>query len=315
VSVLLAEHFTQPPEWRWYILAYFFLAGLAGGCYALGTMLRLWGRGEYESAARLCFLLTLPLVAVCPILLTVDLGQPLRFWHMMVDTGVEGPGLNFRYWSPMSLGVWALAVFGVFAAISFLEAAALQRRVRSPLDGRLVRLLGGPLGSAVNVVGTVFALFVAGYTGVLLSVSNQPIWSDSWALGGLFLASGLSGAAALVALFARRRRGAEAAEPALAEIDAYFVLLELAFIAVFFVSLAVAGELVRAIGMPWFLLWLVALLSLVPPLRARYAGGFSVGGGGSAALSRAAISPAVVSVMVLVGVLSMRAAVIWAAQG
>jgi formate-dependent nitrite reductase membrane component NrfD len=145
-------------------------------------------------------------------------------------------------------------------------------------------------------------------------VSNQPVWSDSWTLGGLFLASGLSGAAALVALFARRRRGAEVAEPALAEADAYFVLLELAFIAVFFVSLAVAGELVRAISPPWFLLWLVALLSLVPPLRARYRGGFSVGGGGSAAMSRSAISPAAVSVMVLVGVLSMRAAVIWAAQ-
>jgi formate-dependent nitrite reductase membrane component NrfD len=313
VKVLLAEHFTQPPEWRWYILAYFFLAGLAGGCYALGTMLRLGGRGEYESTARLCFLLALPLVAVCPILLTVDLGQPLRFWHMMVDTGVGGPGLNFRYWSPMSLGVWGLAVFGVFAAISFLEAAALQRRVRSPIDGRVVRLLGGPLGRAINVVGTVFALFVAGYTGVLLSVSNQPVWSDSWALGGLFLASGLSGAAALVSLFARRRSGAAAVEPALAEADAYVALLELAFIAVFFVSLALAGELVRAIGPPWFLLWLVALLSLVPPLRARYGGGFSVGARGSAALSLAAISPAAVSIIVLVGVLSMRAAVIWAA--
>jgi formate-dependent nitrite reductase membrane component NrfD len=313
--VLLAEHFTQPPEWRWYILAYFFLAGLAGGCYAMGTMLRLSGRGEYEPAARLCFLLTLPLVAVCPILLTVDLGQPLRFWHMMVDTGVEGPAINFRYWSPMSLGVWGLAVFGVFAAISFLEAAALQRRVRSPLNGQVVRVLGGPLGRAVNVVGTVFALFVAGYTGVLLSVSNQPVWSDSWALGGLFLASGLNGAAALVTLFAHRRRGAEAAQPAVAEADAYFVLLELAFIGVFFITLAVAGELVRAIRPPWFLLWLVAFLSLVPPLRARFGVGLSVGGGGSAALSWAAISPAAVSVMVLVGVLSMRAAVIWAAQG
>jgi formate-dependent nitrite reductase membrane component NrfD len=313
--VLLAEHFTQPPEWRWYILAYFFLAGLAGGCYALGTMLRLWGRGDHESAARLCFLLTLPLVIVCPILLTVDLGQPLRFWHMMVDTGVGGPGLNFRYWSPMSLGVWGLAGFGVFAAISFLEAAALQRRVRSPLDRRVTRLLGGQLGRAVNVVGTVFAFFVAGYTGVLLSVSNQPVWSDSWALGGLFLASGLSGAAALVTLFAHRRRGAESAEPALTEVDGYLAVLELAFIVVFFASLAIAGELAQAIGAPWFLLWLVALLSLVPPLGARFGGGLSVGSGGSVALSRAALSPVVASVIVLVGVLCMRAAVIWAAQG
>src|SRR2546421_11236861 len=97
MRALLAEHFTQPPEWRWYILAYFFLAGLAGGCYALGAMLRLSARGGYESAARLCFLLTLPLVAVCPILLTGDLGPPLRVWDMMVGTGGEGPSPHFRY--------------------------------------------------------------------------------------------------------------------------------------------------------------------------------------------------------------------------
>jgi formate-dependent nitrite reductase membrane component NrfD len=312
--VLLAEHFTQPPEWRWYILAYFFLAGLAGGCYALGTMLRLSGRREDEPAARLCFLLTLPLVLICPVLLTLDLGQPLRFWHMMVDTGVGGPGLNFRYWSPMSLGVWGLIVFGIFAAISFLEVTALDRRVQSPQDGRIATLLGGSLGRAVNLVGTVFALFVAGYTGVLLSVSNQPVWSDSWALGGLFLASGLSGAAALVTLLAGWRRGAGASGPALTEADGYFVLLELAFVVVFFVSLAFAGELTRAIGAPWFLLWLIAILSLVPPLSARFAGGSSLRAGGSAALSRVAASPAIASVMVLVGVLCLRAAVIWSAQ-
>jgi formate-dependent nitrite reductase membrane component NrfD len=312
--MLLAEHFTQPPDWRWYILAYFVLAGLAGGCYTLGTMLRLWGGREYESAARLCFLLTLPLVVACPILLTLDLGQPLRFWHMMVDTGVEGPGLNFRYWSPMSLGVWGLAGFGAFAAISFLEAAALQRRVRSPRDGWIVRLLGGPLGRVINVIGSLLALFVAGYTGVLLSVSNQPVWSDSWALGGLFLASGLSGATALVTLVVRDRRGAQAAEPALAEAEAYFALLELAFVVVFFASLAVAGELARAIGPPWFLFWLVALLSLLPPLTAHFGAGLSVSSGGSLALSRTAASPAVASAIVLVGVVSLRAAVIWAAQ-
>ena len=47
-------------------------------------------------------------------------------------------------------------------------------------------------------MGALLGLFVAGYTGVLLAVSNQPVWSDTWALGGLFLASGLTGSAALI---------------------------------------------------------------------------------------------------------------------
>ena len=313
--LLVAEHFTQPPEWRWYILLYFFLAGVAGGGYALGTMLRLWGRPADESAARLCFLLVLPLLLICPILLTVDLGQPIRFWHMMADVGVGGPGLNFRYWSPMSLGVWGLMGFGLFAAISFLEVVALDGRVRYPLSGPIARGLSGGVGRAVNVIGTLFAFFIATYTGVLLTVSNQPVWSDNWALGGLFLASGMSGAAALVTLFSRWRPSAEASEPALAEADGYFALLELAFIVYLFVSLAFAGQLLRTLAAPWLLLWLVALLSLVPPLVRRFGGGLTVSSAGAASLSRVGLSATVTSVIVLVGVLAMRAAVIWSAQG
>ena len=61
---MLAVHFAQPPEWRWYILGYFFLAGLAGGTYVIGTMLRLLGRPVDEAAARLCFLLAFPLIDI-----------------------------------------------------------------------------------------------------------------------------------------------------------------------------------------------------------------------------------------------------------
>ena len=313
--MLLAVHFTQPPEWRWYILGYFFLAGLSGGAYVLGTMLRLWGRPSDEQAARLCFLLALPLVLLCPILLTIDLGHPLRFWHMMYDTGAGGPALNFRSWSPMSLGVWGLMVFGLFATISFLEVVALDRRYSYPLSTLVARVLAGPLGRLVNVVGTVFALFIAAYTGVLLSVSNQPVWSDSYALGGLFLASGLSGAAALVTLWARWRPAAEASHEALAEADGYFVLLELAFIAVLFITLGFAGQLLKAVGAPWFVLWIVALLSLLPPLAGRFGGGLTVSPSGTAALTRMGISANVSAAIVLVGVLALRAAVIWSAQG
>ena len=65
---------------------------------------------------------------------------------------------------------------------------------------------------------------MAGYTGVLLSVSNQPVWSDTWALGGLFLASGLSVAAAALALMARAAALEPSAEAKLSRADRYFVL-------------------------------------------------------------------------------------------
>jgi len=312
--MLLAVHYSQPPEWRWYILAYFLLAGLAGGSYTLGTMLRLWGRPSDEQAARLCFLMALPLTIVCPLLLTIDLGHPLRFWHMLIDTGVAGPALNFKYWSPMSLGAWGLLVFGVFAALTFLEVVALDRRYPYPLSGTVARVLGGQAGRVVNVIGTVFALFVAGYTGVLLSVSNQPVWSDTYALGGLFLVSGLSGAAALVALCMRWRPAAAASEDALHDADGYFAVLEAAFLVALLVTLAFAGQLTRALAPPWVVLWAIAVLSLVPPLAGRLGGGLVIGPGGAAAIGRVRASGAAVAILVLVGVVALRAAVIWSAQ-
>lgn len=313
--MLLAVHYTQPPEWRWYILAYFLLAGLAGGCYTLGTLLRLWGRPWDEQAARLCFLLTLPLVVVCPLLLTIDLGHPLRFWHMLIDTGVAGPALSFKYWSPMSVGAWALLVFGAFSLLTFLEVVALDGRYPYPLSGFVARVLGGQVGRAVNVIGTVFALFVAGYTGVLLAVSNQPVWSDSYALGGLFLVSGLSGAAALVTLCARWRLGAEASDDVLRDADGWFALLELAFLVVLFVTLGFAGQLGRALAVPWTVLWAIAVLSLVPPLAGRLGGAMVVGSGGTAAVERVRVSATAIAIAVLIGMVALRAAVLWGAQG
>ena len=320
--MLLAAHFSQPPEWRWYILGYFFLAGLAGGAYVLGTMLRLWGRPADEPAARVCFLLALPLTVLCPILLTLDLGQPARFWHMMIDAGgfsLIDPrtwALAFKTWSPMSMGVWALVVFGAFATVSFIEAAVLDGHLDHSLGNLVRRLLSGAVGRAVNIVGSLVGLFVAGYTGVLLSVSNQPVWSDTYALGGLFLVSGLSGAAASITLATRWRPEAAETEPALAEGGGYFSLLELALIAVLFISLAFAGQLLRTIGSPWWILWVVALLSLVPPLAGRFGGGLTLRPGvGGAMLTRVGVSHALGAVIVLVGVLAMRAAVLWSAQG
>src|SRR5256712_3404353 len=220
VIYLAAEHFVRAPQWTWYILGYFFFAGLTGGCYALATLLRLVGDARDEPAARVGFYASFATLLVCPVLLTTDLGASWwKFWHMLVDVTPGDQGLNFKYWSPMSVGVWALLIFGFFVAVSALEAFVLDRRSRSsapkaPTDSsgsrfRTVdppaRPIGGIAGQAFNVIGGGFALFVASYTGGLLSVSNQPIWGDTWMLGGLFLASGLSGSAPLFAPLAPER--------------------------------------------------------------------------------------------------------------
>ena len=303
---LAAEHFVRSPQWTWYILGYFFFAGLTGGCYALATLLRLVGDARDEPAARIALYASFATLLVCPVFLTVDLGASWpRFWHMLIDVTPGDQGLNFKYWSPMSVGVWALTVFGGFTGLSALESFVLDRRAGT-------RPLGGVVGRAFNIVGAVFGLFIASYTGVLLSVSNQPVWSDTWTLGGLFLASGLSGSTALIALLTRYRPAAEFSVRRLHEAGGYFAILELVLLAAFFITVGAAGTAGRTV--PWILLWVLAVVGIGTSLVA--AGGqMRVGAaGGSAALARAAANTAIVAAIVLIGVLALRAAVIFSAQ-
>jgi formate-dependent nitrite reductase membrane component NrfD len=313
--ILLAEaqHFVRPPEWTWYIVPYFFLAGLAGGSYFIATLLRLWGERSDEPAARVGFYAAFLTFLPCPILLTLDLTQPLRFWHMLWNTTPGSEGFNFKSGSPMSVGSWALVAFGLFATVSFLEVLVRDRKIRGSLADRAVRLLDGPLGRVWVAVGALLGLFMAGYTGVLLAVSNQPVWSDTWTLGGLFLASGLAGSAALLLLLVRSRADARASADMLELSERLFTLLEFALLVVFVVTLIPDGALDDAFGFPWILLWLVAFAGMVPGLRGLFTARLAVTADGTV-VTQPLLASVSAPGMVLIGVLALRAAVILSAQ-
>jgi formate-dependent nitrite reductase membrane component NrfD len=308
-----AQHFVRAPDWTWYIVPYFFLAGLAGGCYVVATLLRLWGRPSDEPAARLGYYAAFLTFLPCPVLLTLDLTQPLRFWHMLWNTTPGNAGPNFKTGSPMSVGSWALVAFGLFATVSVLDALVRDGRLRWPFAVRVLRPLGGAFGRVWSAVGGVLGLFVAGYTGVLLAVSNQPVWSDTWALGGLFLASGLAGSAALLALLVRLRRDARASLGMFELSERLWSLLELALLVVFALTLVAAGTLDEAFGLPWILLWLVAVAGLLPGLGRLLTARLAVTGEGAVVAEAGLASPAV-PWLILFGVLALRAAVILSAQ-
>jgi formate-dependent nitrite reductase membrane component NrfD len=212
---------------------------------------------------------------------------------MLVNTTPGGGGLILRPESPMSVGVWALSLFSAFALVSFL--GALGRPVG------VARLVAGRRGTALTVVGAVLGLFVASYTGVLLSVSNEAVWSDTWTLGGLFLASGMSAAAVVVAV-AARRRSAAATERRLAEADGWFALVELLFVVLLFLTLAAAGSAGTLLGHGWALLWVVVALGVLAPLL------------GLARRGNAGAMTAVAPVLVILGVLALRAVIIFSPQ-
>src|SRR5262249_1305783 len=130
--------FVADPEWSWWIIGYFFLGGIAAGAYFTAAIIDLFGRPEDRPLARIGYFLALPLILVCAVLLTLDLHQPTRFWHMLFKSEVvheafakgwptTGDGWkemadapSIKYWSPMSVGSWALTLFGLCSALSFL---------------------------------------------------------------------------------------------------------------------------------------------------------------------------------------------------
>ncbi|HEU5469147.1 MAG TPA: NrfD/PsrC family molybdoenzyme membrane anchor subunit [Actinophytocola sp.] len=308
-----AQHFAGSPDWTWYILFYFFFAGLSGGSYVIASLFRLRGEPADEPAARIGFYTAFLALLPCPVMLILDLGSPLRFWHMMWNTTPGDEGLNFYPWSPMSVGVWALLVYGAFATVSVVDALVRDGKIRF---GLVVRVLDSGLGKVFLVLGLILGLFVAGYTGVLLSVSNQAVWSDTWALGALFLASGLSGSAALLLFLLRYRSGAEVSAGPLTLSERLYAALELVALLVFALTLIPAGTFDEAFGLPWTLLWLVALAGLLPGIGGLVSSGLAVTPEGVAVQvhSVSAARSATVAGLVLVGVLALRAAVIFSIQ-
>jgi formate-dependent nitrite reductase membrane component NrfD len=102
----------------------------------------------------------------------------------------------------MSIGSWVLLLFGGFAFLASLGALHEAGRLRwAPLQ---VLQYGG-LKSSITVFGGLLGFFIAGDTGVLLSVMNRPLGADTHWLGLLFLFSGASTAVAVLMLLGLQR--------------------------------------------------------------------------------------------------------------
>ena len=251
--------FTRPPHWQWYIILYFFVGGIAGGCFFLAALLQLFGRRSDRPLVRLGYYIAFIGAVISGLLLIVDLGRPDRFWHMMIQSKTGQP--MFKYWSPMSVGAWGLLFFGGFAFIAALGAAHDDGRVKWRLAGRLAER---PLATIIALAGGVMGFFLAGYTGVLLSVSNRPIWADSSWLGILYLLSAASSAAAVLILLARRRLPDLVTLDGLERFDTYALILELIVLVVFLITL---GSASRAFLNVWgAVLVLVVVAGILIPL-------------------------------------------------
>jgi formate-dependent nitrite reductase membrane component NrfD len=223
------------PHWGGLVVAYFYLGGIAGVSYALASIAEALGGPGNRQIARTGRYLALATMLPCPVLLTLDLGRPERFHHMLRVLKIR---------SPLSVGTWTLLIFSGFAGLSAVAQAAQDGLLgRDTLPANLGRAL--PM-RAIGAAGIAPAFFLSGYTGTLLGATAVPLWArNALLLGPLFLASSVSNAsAALTLLLAAQPRAGQDSLARLAGLESLAQVAELGLL------LAAQARLGPTIGHP-----------------------------------------------------------------
>jgi Ni/Fe-hydrogenase subunit HybB-like protein len=162
---------TKAPNWHGLVAWDILFNGLTTGLFLAAALAELTAPEIFTRVAKAAYLLALPLLLIDLLCLVLDLGDPLRFHHML---------RVFKPTSPMSLGTWCLTIY----SFPLTVAAAL-----SLLPGEWPALEW--VRKAAVVLGFLPALGSAMYKGVLLSTNSQPGWRDARWLGGYLTNSAL----------------------------------------------------------------------------------------------------------------------------
>jgi Ni/Fe-hydrogenase subunit HybB-like protein len=160
---------TKAPNWHGVVILDVLLNGLTNGLFLTAGLADLAAPQTFAAVARAAYPVALVLLFADLVCLVIDLGDPLRFHHML---------RVFKPSSPMSLGVWCLTLYSLpltlIVVLDLLPA-------------------GGPALDWVRrvavVVGLVPALGSVVYKGVLFSTSSQPVWKEARWLGGYLTTS------------------------------------------------------------------------------------------------------------------------------
>lgn len=286
-------------QWNWPIYVYLWLAGMAGGAFLTAFLVDRFGGGPRDALLKPATYVGVPLAVIGVMLLVIDLGAPLRFWHLMV---------RLYAISPMSVGTWILFVW-VSAGVILIILWGMDRFVPG---AEYSPALNGIKG-ALSWVGLIFSALLMAYTGVLLTASSQPLWSATVILPSLFVASAVSTGVAALILAALVGGGVSRQTiHHLGEADVIVIVIEMAVLSLFVflqtsspvpgaveaLNLLTAGPL-----MSWF--WVgVVLLALLLPL------GLEMASRGREGLGLIVTS----SVCVIIGGLILRAVILLGGQ-
>jgi hypothetical protein len=234
---------TKVPGWHGIIAWDALLNGMATGLFLAAAISELAAPGVFLRVAKVAYPIALVLLLVDLGLLVLDLGDPLRFHHML---------RVFKPSSPMSLGTWSLTVF----SLPLTAAAGLSLLAEVGWDFEWARI------TAV-VVGLLPGFASAAYKGVLLSTNAQPGWKDARWLGGYLTNSALlMGCAELLVLSAVM--GQTQAIAILRTAVVVLLVLNVIPLALLFANLRPAHALLYTREQQWGVGALIAAGALIP---------------------------------------------------
>jgi Polysulphide reductase, NrfD len=183
----LNQDVTKVPGWHGLVAWDLLFNNLTTGLFLFAAVGELAAPGLLGPVARAAYPVALVLLLTDLLMLVSDLGDPLRFHHML---------RIFKPSSPMSLGTWSLTVYSLpLTLIVAIEAAQVLHLL--PTESTALEWVRK---SAV-VFGLLPAFGSVAYKGVLFSTCSQPGWKDARWLGGFMANSALMlGGAQLLAL-------------------------------------------------------------------------------------------------------------------
>jgi len=183
--------------WSWQIPVYLFLGGWVAGMMIITGYFMLGGRHTRRS----------PLLSALPGvgLVLLSLGMLALFLDLEHKRYVWRLYTTFQWTSPMSWGSWILLLVYPALVLTWMVRPPVILEDLSQTIERLSCALQAnrQIVRAIGIASMVIGAALGVYTGILLSsLGARPLW-NSGALGVLFLASGVSAAAAFAHLVTR----------------------------------------------------------------------------------------------------------------
>ncbi|MDA8180042.1 MAG: sulfate reduction electron transfer complex DsrMKJOP subunit DsrP [Desulfobacteria bacterium] len=175
-------------SWGFYISNFTFLVGVAAAAVLLVIPAYVYHWKPLKEVAVLGEMLAVSAMVMCLLFVTVDIGRPDRFWHLIPKIGI----LNF----PQSLLSWDVVVLNVYLILNLTISVYILYNLyhkREPNKSFTTPLLLFSIPAAVSI-HTVTAFLYNG-------LSARPFWNAS-ILAPRFLASAFcSGPAFMIILF------------------------------------------------------------------------------------------------------------------